>query len=229
MKRLHPAVVLLLVTILAYGLLTPQLGFYWDDMPMSWIRYELGPRAMMQYFSNNRPVWGLLYQITTHIFPQVPIYWQLFALLWRWLGAVMVWLIVRELWADKQRFALSVALLFLVYPGFNQQWIAYLFSHFFIVLFFFLLSIYLMLRRKTIPALIFSALNLWMMEYFFVLELIRVGVIWVWLRDSNPDPKQRIKPTLKLWAPYLTLFTLAILSRLFIFNNQVYGFSLMSQ
>lgn len=196
---------------------------------MSWIRYELGSQAMTQYFSTNRPVWGLLYQITTHIFPQVPIYWQLFALVWRWLGAVMVWLIVRELWTDKPRFSLSVALLFLIYPGFNQQWISYLYSHFFIVLFFFLLSIYLMLRKKTVFALIFAALNLWMMEYFFVLELIRVGVIWVALRDSYPDLKQRVKPTLKLWAPYLALFTLAILSRLFIFNNQVYGFSLMSQ
>src|SRR5512135_1150266 len=159
-RRLHPAFILLLVAIVAYGLLAPQLGFYWDDMPMSWIRYELGSQAMTQYFSTNRPVWGLLYQITTHIFPQVPIYWQFFALLWRWLGAVMVWLIVRELWQDKPRFALSVALLFLIYPGFNQQCIAYLFSHFFIVLFFFLLSMYWMLRRKTIPALIFSALNL---------------------------------------------------------------------
>lgn len=229
MKRIHPSIVLLFVAIFAYGLLTPQLGFYWDDQPMSWIRYQLGPQAMTQYFSTNRPIWGLLYQITTHIFPQVPIYWQIFALLWRWLGAVVVWLIARELWKDKPRFALGVSLLFLLYPGFNQQWSAYLYSHFFIVLFFFLLSIYLMLRHKNIAALIFSALSMWMMEYFFVLELARVGIIWTSLHDSYPDPKERLKPTLKLWAPYLGLFTLAVLSRLFIFNNQIYGFSLMSQ
>ncbi|MEP6895649.1 MAG: hypothetical protein ABI986_08585, partial [Chloroflexota bacterium] len=101
--------------------------------------------------------------------------------------------------------------------------------HFFIVLFFYLLSIYLMLRHKTIVALIFSALNLWMMEYFFVLELARIGFIWTALRDEYPNPRKRFKPTFKLWAPYLTLFTLAVLSRLFIFNNQVYGFGLMSQ
>ena len=229
MKRVHPSVILLFITILAYGLLAPQLGFYWDDQPMSWIRYQLGPEAMTQYFSTNRPIWGLLYQVTTRIFPQVPIYWQFFALLWRWLGAVVVWLIVRELWKDKPRFALGVSLLFLLYPGFNQQWGAYLYSHFFIVLFFYLISIYLMLRRKTIPALIFSALNLWMMEYFFVLELARVGILWTSLRDTYPAPRQRFKPTLKLWSPYLALFALAVLSRLFIFNNQVYGFSLMSQ
>ena len=196
---------------------------------MSWIRYELGPEAMTRYFSTNRPVWGLLYQVTTRLVPQVPMYWQIFALLWRWLGAVVVWAIVRELWKDKPYFALSVALLFLLFPGFNQQWGSYLYSHFFIVLFFFLLSIFLMLRRKTIPALIFSALNLWMMEYFFPLEFARVGFLWISLREEYPNPRERVRPTLKQWMPYLVVFALAVLSRLFIFNNQIYGFGLMSR
>ena len=229
MKRIHPALILLIIAILAYGLLIPQLGFYWDDMPMSWIRYELGPEAMTRYFSTNRPVWGLLYQLTTRLIPQVPVYWQIFALIWRWLGAVVVWAIVRELWKDKPRFALSVALLFLLYPGFNQQWGSFLYSHFFIVIFFYLFSIYLSLKRKTVAALIFSALNLWMMEYFFPLEFARVGFIWTSLRDEYPNPRDRVKPTLKLWTPYLAVFILAVLSRLFIFNNQIYGFGLMSQ
>src|SRR5258706_3005036 len=229
MRKPNPSIVLLAVTLLAYGLLIPQLGFYWDDLPMSWIRYQLGAEAFTRYFSNNRPIWGLLYQLTTHIFPQVPIYWQVFALLWRWLGTVVVWLIIRELWKDKPNFAFGVATLFLVYPGFNQQSGAFLFSHFFIVLFFYLLSIYLMLHHKTIAALVFSALNLWMMEYFFVLEVARIGFIWTALRDEYPNPKERLKPTFKLWTPYLALFILAVLSRLFIFNNQVYGFGLMSQ
>ena len=229
MKRLHPSLVLLLAAILGYGLLIPQLGFYWDDMPMSWIRYELGPEAMARYFSTNRPVWGLLYQVTTRLLPQVPVYWQIFALLWRWLGALAAWGIVRELWKDKPRFALSVALLFLLYPGFNQQWGSYLYSHFFIIIFFYFYSIYLSLRRKTLPALILSALNLWMMEYFFPLEFARVGFLWLSLRDEYPDPRDRVRPTLRLWAPYLAVFALAVLSRLFIFNNQIYGFGLMSK
>lgn len=228
MQRLHPALILLIVAILAYGLLIPGLGFYWDDLPMSWIRYELGPEAMTRYFSTNRPVWGLLYQITTRLLPQVPVYWQVFALLWRWLGAVVVWAIVRELWKDKPYFALSVALLFLLYPGFNQQWGSYLYSHFFIVIFFYLYSIYLSLKHKTIPALIFSALNLWMMEYFFPLEFARVGFFWMSLREEYPEPRERVRPILRLWTPYLIVFTLAVLSRLFIFNNQIYGFGLMA-
>jgi hypothetical protein len=227
-RRIHPSVTLLFAAILAYGLLIPQLGFYWDDLPMSWIRYQLGADAMTRYFSTNRPVWAWLYQITTHILPHVPIYWQVFALFWRWLGAVTLWAIVKKLFPQYEKFALTLSLLFLLYPGFNQQWVSYLYSHFFIVLFFFLLSLLLMLRGKTIPALIFSALNLWMMEYFFVLELIRPFLIWTSLEDSLA-PKERFARTLKLWTPYLAVFALAVFSRLFIFNNQIYGFSIKDE
>jgi hypothetical protein len=226
---MHPSVTLLIAAVLAYGLLIPQLGFYWDDLPMSWIRYQLGADAMTRYFSSNRPVWALLYQVTTHILPHIPIYWQVFALFWRWLGAVTLWAIVKKLFSQREKFALTLSLLFLLYPGFNQQWVSYLYSHFFIVLFFFLLSLLLMLHGKTIPAMIFSALNLWMMEYFFVLELIRPFVIWTSLEADSLTPKERFARTLKLWTPYLAVFALAILSRIFIFNNQIYGFSIKDE
>ena len=242
MKRLasfltSPPLVLAIVAVLAYGLLIPQLGFYWDGLAMSWIRYQLGPEAMARYFSTNRPVWGLLYQLTTQLIPQVPIYWQVFALFWRWLAGLLVWAILRELFPEKPRLALGTALLFLLYPGFNQQSGAYLYSHFFIVLNLFLYSIYLMLRaqkdlfwRRTILGMLFSALNLWMHEYFFVLELVRPAVIWVKLRKEDLEipehlrrtPWETVKTSLGLWAPYLAVFVAAVLSRLFIFNNQIY-------
>ncbi len=239
MKKFLPSLPLLILAflaILACGLLLPSQGFYWDDLPMSWIRYQLGPEAMTRYFANNRPVWGLLYQITTRIFPHVPIYWQVFALFWRWLGAGLVWAIVRQLWPERKTFALGVSALFLLYTGFNQQWVAYLYSHFFIVLAFFLFSFLCMLwafQRKSVfltaLALFFSALNLWMMEYFFVLELARPAVIWLALRRDFPTPRQRLRAGLRVWLPYLSVFLLAVLSRVFIFNNQVYGFGLFSK
>lgn len=232
--RYAPPLLLAAVTVFAYGLVMTQTGFYWDDLPMSWIRYQLGPEAMAQYFSTNRPVWGLLYQVTTRIFPQDPLYWQAFALFWRWMGAVLAWLVARELWPQRKSFSLAVGLLFLVYPGFSAQWAAYLYSHFFIVLCFFLFSLYCSLKTIARPSrawmaagLVASALNLWMMEYFFLLELTRVLLIWIALRDEIPTARQRTRRTLGLWAPYLIVFAAAVLSRFFIFNNQVYGIGLL--
>jgi len=238
MKYLRPSIVLLIVAILAYGLLISQLGFYWDDLPITWIRYQLGPEALTRYFSTNRPVWGVLHQITTRLIPHVPAYWQIFALFWRWVGAAVVYVIVAKLWKDKPRSALGVALLFLVYPGFNQHWAAYLYSHFYIVLFFFLFSFLCMLLAMESPkryrawtgiGMIFSALNLWMMEYFYVLELARIGVILTALRDESMTVRERITRALKLWIPYLAVFILSVLFRLFVFNNQVYGMGLTGQ
>ena len=216
-------VFLFIITTLAYGLLIPRLGFYWDDLPMSWIRYQLGPEAMKQYFSTNRPVWALLYQATTRVFPYQPIYWQVFALVLRWLTALLAYYFLKRVFP---RFAIGASLLFLLYPGFNAQWVSYLFSHFYLVLCFFLLSFNLMMRgnwKFTALALFFSALNLWMMEYFFVLELARPVVIWILLQDEFPAPRLRLRAGLRVWYPYLIVFASAILSRLFIFNNQIYN------
>ncbi len=229
---------LLIVTFLAYGLFFWQLGFYWDDLPMTWIRYQFGFDAMTRYFSTNRPIWGWLYQITTRIFPDVPFYWQIFALFWRWVTSVLVWALIRELWPGRRSFAFVVSLFFLLYPGFNQQSGAYLYSHFFIVLSFFLFSCLLMLwsfrwpKRfwlLTIFALCFSALNLWMMEYFFVLELFRPFVIFyfIFTDDQNHRPSYIARRVLFLWLPYLLVFLADVYWRLFVFNDQVYQTALI--
>ena len=238
MKRLHPAFILLVTATLAYGLLLPSLGFYWDDLPMLWIRYQLGPEAMTQYFSSNRPVWGLLYQVTTRILPQIPIYWQVFALLLRTLTGILAWVTFKRIWPSHGSLALIAAFFFLVYPGFNQQWGSYLYSHFFIILNFYLASLYFMLRTLDDPrrarlftaiALLFSALNLWMMEYFFFSELVRPFIIFTALlnRRKLHNTKSSIRYTFRLWIPYLLVWFAGLFWRMFIFNNQVYSTSLL--
>jgi hypothetical protein len=230
MKYLRPSLLLSAVAFLAYGLLTPQQGFYWDDLPISWIRYEFGSAASMEYFSGKRPVWGVLYQITGWLIPQVPAFWQVFALVMLVASAVVFYVLLEKLW-NKPGLALAIALLFLVYPGFNQHWAAYLYSHFYVVLFFFLFSLLCMVQsvqepnqywRWTITSLIFSALNLWMMEYYFVLDLIRVGLILITTRTEQWTLRERLFRTLKLCTPYLILFTLAVVSRLFISTDKDY-------
>lgn len=232
-RLVHPALILLAVAVLAYGLLLPQLGFYWDELPMSWIRYELGPEALTRYFSTNRPVWGLLYQLTTHVLPQVPMYWEVLALLLRWASAVLVWLIARELWPANREFGLVTALAFLVYPGFNQQWTSFLYSHFFIVLCFLLVSFLCSawaVRRPdrrlllTLVGMVLSALNLWMMEYFFVLELVRPLLILRTIRNIQPGASlgRVVRQTMLQWSPYSAVFAANALWRLLVFNNQVY-------
>ncbi|MBI9046083.1 MAG: hypothetical protein JEZ06_16445 [Anaerolineaceae bacterium] len=223
---------LLFVSTAAYGLLFLWLGYYWDDWPFMWISQKLGAEGLARYFSTNRPVWGLIYQFTTSIFGSTPWVWQIFGLFWRWINAVVIWWLVLVLWPLRKREALWVALLILLYPGFDQQSIAVLYSHFFIVLTAYFLSLVFMvlsIRKPVwfwvymITALLLSLLNLLAMEYFFLLELLRPLLLWFIFEDQK-EKKQRLKSILKYWLPYIAGFAFAVIWRLFIFDFQTQNY-----
>ncbi len=229
----NPPWLFLAIAFLAYGLLFWRHGFYWDDLPISWIRYELGREAMAKYFSTARPVWAVVYQVTTTFLPPVPLAWQIFSILWRWLSVVLLWQIVRELWRDREKMAALAGLLFLLYPGFNLQYAAFLTTHFWIVVCFFFASLLLTLRAMKSPsrywlftslAMFLSALNLWMLEYFYSLELVRVAVILYALWQSARGEKllQVARRALLHWLPYLLVFIANVLYRAFVFTNVAY-------
>jgi hypothetical protein len=78
----------LIVTIVSYGLLLPFTGFYWDDWPFAWIARFLGPQEFLPAFAGVRPFLGPIFFVTTSLIPPVPIYWQIFALIIRFLSAL---------------------------------------------------------------------------------------------------------------------------------------------
>ncbi|MCC7191106.1 MAG: hypothetical protein IT312_20410 [Anaerolineales bacterium] len=220
---------LFIVTVLAYGLFFWQLGFYWDDQPISWIRYELGTEATTKYFSDSRPVWAALYQLTGFILPINPAVWQLFAMFWRWAGVVAFYLVMACLLPTRKDIAFLLSLFVLLYPGFNQQWVSYVYSHFFIVLFFLLISFHLMLRGKTIPAILFSALHLLMFEYFFLLEFMRPVVLFASLRGEPLTARERIVKTYKAWLPYIGVVIFVFLYRSLVYSHPGFGYSLTEE
>jgi hypothetical protein len=211
--------ILFVITLLAYGLSFWRLGFYWDDQPISWIRYQLGSEATTRYFSDSRPVWALLYQLTGFLLPQNPAVWQLFGMFWRWAGVYAFWLVMDRLLPRRRDLAFLLALLVLLYPGFNQQWVSYVYSHFFIVLFFLLISWHLMLRGKTVPAMIFSALNLVMFEYFFLLEFIRPFLLLMSIREEKLTLRERFIKVFKAWIPYIGVIAFALLYRSLVYSH----------
>jgi hypothetical protein len=225
--------VLLGVVAASYGLLANQLGLYWDAWPLTWIFHNYGDAGLASYFATNRPYWGLLYRLTMPLLGLDPLTWQVFALLWRWVSTVLVWGVVRKLWPDHPDLALGASLLFAVYPGFQQQPIALLYSHFFIVLSAFLGSLWCSLHALqqtrqawawTLAALGLSLVNLGTMEYFFLLELLRPLLLWVGVGQRVSPIRQRLVRTLAVWAPYLVLFLLMTAWRIFLFPYQTQNY-----
>ena len=223
--------VLFVIAVLAYGLVFWERGFYWDEAPWTWIYYRLGPAALTKTFSTSRPFWGIIYQITMPLLGPYPWRWQLLMVILRWLTAVLVWMLLRQVWPKDERPALWGSLLFLVYPGLGQNFIALMYSHFYIVLNCFLFSLYLSVlairqpeRRLplTIVALVFSVVNLLTMEYFYFMEFLRIVLFWIVI---DGEWKQKIRRVISLFVPYFAIMIGVTFWRLFFFENQNASYS----
>lgn len=228
---------LLALALLAYGLAVSWAGFYWDDLPFTWIAHQYGPDGLARYFSTNRPYWGLLFRALLPLIGSVPWRWQVFAILWRWAAAVAFWGVVRITWPRLVAPAAWAAIFALLFPAFSEQFISVVFSGFFIVLTAFLLSLICTVfavrtpdrprlrLALTIIGLALSLVNLISMEYFFLLELIRPLLIWAALGEQGAKTgRERIKTIFFSWLPYLVLFFGAGIWRAFFFPYQTQNY-----
>ena len=217
------------------------MGFYWDDWPMNWIAQNLGPAGFVRYFSTNRPVYGLLYQVTTPIIGSNPLAWQLAAIVVRWLMVLAAWALVRKVWPERPSLALFTGLLFAVYPGFMDQHVALIYTHHFMVIIFLLTSLLctvIALRNRrffwplTALGLVLSLANLLMMEYFFMLDLLRPLLIFIVLGQLETGLwRARLWQTIKIWALYLVIFIGAGIWRAFLYpyTQENYQLTFFSQ
>ncbi|MEI7849246.1 MAG: hypothetical protein WCK35_25840, partial [Chloroflexota bacterium] len=234
LRKIPIPIFLLILALLSYALFFWERGFYWDEAPWTWIYFQLGPAALTQTFSTSRPFWGLLYQILLPLFGPNPWVWQLLMIFMRWLSAVLVWAIFMKAWHSDSRPALWTSSLFLVYPGLGQNFIALMYTHFYIILNFFLLSLYLSMRgiQEDIPkklatatnllALFLAMINLLTLEYFYFLEFFRIVLFWFVLKD---DWKIRLKHVFRLYIPYFFVFLAITFWRAFFFKNQNASYS----
>ena len=208
--------IFLIVTIIAYGLLLPQMGFYWDDWPFVWIAKFLGPSEFFPAFANIRPFLAPIFYITTSLIPPEPIYWQIFMLVIRFASGILAWMLFSQVWHQHKRAALVASFLFLLFPGYSQHWVA--FTHInqeWIAYLFYLLSFGFTARalRKpdkfngyTLTALFFLILGVFPTEYFVSLEPLRFLFIWVIVAEETKEFRQRLLKSFKLWLPYLVIW-----------------------
>ncbi|MBE0672516.1 MAG: hypothetical protein IH588_18215 [Anaerolineales bacterium] len=210
-----PAVLLLLV-VLAYGLLIPWMGFYWDDWPFAWFLRFFGPTEFIESFRPFRPLLGPIFMVTTSIFGGHPLVWQILGLIIRFLLALEVWWLLRKVWPTRQSSLLWVVLLFTVYPAYGQQWVALTHVNQELIPLFFLLASFILtvhiLRNNNAPkyftvlAVLLQALGLFSTEYFFGLEILRLFFILAIFAETSADRKDFLKQSIWQWLPYLIVW-----------------------
>jgi len=201
------------ITLIAYGLLLPFTGFYWDDWPFAWIAKFLGPAEFNPAFAPFRPFLGPIFYFTTSLVPPVPLYWQIFALVIRFIIGLAAFWAFNQIFPKQQRIAFITTLLILVFPGYSQHWVALTHINQELIPFiFYLLSFgftFKALREgKTtyvIIALLLQLCGIFPTEYFFGLEGLRFLFLFFFF-DGNLF--QRFAKTLKIWWPYLLIWIL---------------------
>lgn len=207
---------LLLIAGMAYGTLIGLNGFYWDDWPFAWIAKFLGPGEFFRAFAGVRPFLGPIFFATTSLLPPSPIYWQIFAVLIRFCTGWVVWSTLRQVWPRHQHQMLIASALFLVFPGYSQQWVA--FTHInqeWIPFLFYLLSFRFTVhalrnpdhfKRDTAIALVLTLAGVFPTEYFVALEPIRLLFIGVIIFEQKGGLFSKLGQAMKNWAWYLAVW-----------------------
>ncbi|MBN2387046.1 MAG: hypothetical protein JXB85_08495 [Anaerolineales bacterium] len=225
-----PAAFAVLILV-AYGLLIPWLGFYWDDWLYAWISHAYGVGEFIPTSLALRPFLGPIYVVTFSLLGENPLAWQIFGLLTRFAAVYAAWWSFSRVWPERRRQVLIAALFFLVFPGYGQQWvalthtnqewiplIAYLFS-------FGLTAMALRdpsrATRWTVGAVLLGAFGLITTEYFFGYEVLRLLIIWFILPAEAF--RKKIIQVLKADWPYLLVWLANAVFLFFFYRSRFYG------
>lgn len=236
---------LLLVCILAFGLLIPWLGFYFDDWPVITLARLQPVSAFWKFYSFDRPFSAWTFILTIPLLGTRPLVWHIFTLIIRWIAVILMWWTLKGIWPRQSRAVTWMAILFAIYPVFDQQPIAVAYNQHWMIYALFFLSMGLMVQANRRPkwfipltgmSLLTAAIHMASMEYFIGLELLRPYVLWIILQEKIPNNRQRISAALKQWLPYLLILIVYVVYRLFFFklggsdpNNPALLYNLVSQ
>lgn len=222
---------ILALCLVAFGRWALTLGYFWDDFPIRWIIREYGMPGLQQYYSIDRPFMAWVYQATTALIDFTPLSSHLFALLWRAITGAALWVLLRLVWPRQRDLAGWAALLFTVYPGFGQQYVSFVYGHYYLLVaaFFASLSLTILAVRSpqrfgwyTAGAMLLSAVNLSCWEYYFLLDLLRPLLAWWVLGEQGLGWKRRLGRALLAWLPCLLVFVGAVYWRSTVLGYQTY-------
>jgi hypothetical protein len=206
---------LFVVCVLAFGLLAPQLGFYWDDWAKTAVNVLHGFSGYQNYYAEDRPLSGWTHILFVSLIGNQRVAWQFLILLLRWTAGATMWWFFSSLWPQARRQVSFAALLFVVYPVFTQQPIAVTYHQQWLQYSLYFLSLGAMVAairnparywRFTLLSLALTAVQLTITEYFVGMLLLQPFIIWIVTGEQQLAWKPRLRETLKRYAVYLAAF-----------------------
>jgi len=189
----------------------------------------IGHEAMIEWQKDDRPFAGIVWGYLALILGTNPLGWHVFALLTRWLSAIALWFLLREIWPRHLQAVASITLLFLLYPGIQQEPRAFIFGLFWLQFALIYMSYYVMIKTVSRSKYQFLLIVLglttvsptWLMnEYFIGLEVLRPLVLWQIVSSQYGSTiAKRSYIVFKHWIPYLSVLCIYLAWRLFFFET----------
>jgi dTDP-4-amino-4,6-dideoxygalactose transaminase len=184
----HAICLVILTTILTYGTMISQLGFYRDDWYLLWTNESQGASGLLNLFRGDRPFLGWLYIFDFSMLGTSPFGWHLYALIIKIISALAFFWLVRSIWPKRKIETTFITLLFIVYPGFYQQPNALTFKQLLLAyaaaLFSLSLTVQVLKANKTINkvlltilAVVLAAFYIFIYEPLIGLEIARLFLI----------------------------------------------------
>lgn len=234
-QQRHVPGLLLWVVLLCYGVFIFWFGFYGDDWSYVWYQHLLGWGGPGSFAALDRPLSAPFYNVVITLLGENPFPYHVLNLLLRWACSLFFWLILKKLWPKRPQMAVWAAILLAVYPGFSQQPIAVEFILHFFVLATFLLSMYLMIEALEHPKKVWwltllgmvCAANMFSLEYFVGLELLRPVFLFILLRRTGLSTRQSLYQALLKWLPYILVLGGFLYWRVFVFKFPTYKLQLL--
>lgn len=222
---------LLVISAFVYLPLVGKIGFSKDDWYLTYDAHVAGPQFFHEIFSSDRPARAYLQIPLYNLFGENALPYHLSLYVFRFIGALAFFGLLDMLWPRKRVATFSMALLFLIYPGFLSQvtpvdFQAHLFS-----LCLAMISIALTVKAiladrlftkiiLTTSSIMLGLVYLSLMEHFIGLEVFRfICIILLISREKGSVLRERLTKIIRLWAPFLIAPVGFLLWRVFIFQN----------
>lgn len=222
--------VFLSIGILAYGGMTPSLGFYGDEWHMVYEFFTRQGEGLARYFYfDAHPTVTWIYAISFQFLGVNPLLWQWYGIFLRVISVFCFWLLLDRVWPEQRLETFFAASIFAVYPYFTMQAMAVAYFEVWLSYAVLWLSIYCSVRVMQEPqkiilwgvlSLVFKGIHLFTSEYTWGTELMRFGFL---LCSSRQPSAKHFRMAFVSSFIYLALSAVMFFWRSFVYASPVAG------
>jgi hypothetical protein len=218
-NRSQSYTLVVILSVLSYGIFSNNLGHYWDDWPILWAESAFDFEKIREWAFYDRPIMVYVQYLHLQIFGNTPTVWHIYIAVLQCASALVLLKMGHLLWPNRYCETLAITVLFLIYPGFKAQPISITYAPYLLQQLLVLISLTLMicsiqvehLRKWSITGAVTTLVaHLSISEYFLGFELIRPLLIWLVVSKSFTDRNESVSRIIKIWLPYLIVLIVYI-------------------